>query len=160
MTTPRRRREWQDFFIDEVTTVGLIDQEQLVRQTAAQDVKGMTLVRMIIGLDVIADGIVNNDTDIMAISLGIGFLAFEISELNIEVNVGVQDDVPSSGWLWRKRMLLGETWDSKIRIDEDIRSQRKLMYGQPRLFISAALNSGIGFGVETTGLIRCLYLLP
>ena len=159
MTTPRRRREWQDFFIDEVINVGEIDQEQLVRQEGL-DAKGMTLVRMIIGLNVISDGIVNDSVDIVEINLGVGLVSFDILETSLEINVGNQNDVPMSGWLWRKRVLVGEIWQSQNRIDEDLRSQRKLMYGQPRIFVSSSLNSGTAFAVEVTGLIRCLYLLP
>ena len=159
MTSQRRKREWQDFFIDEVTADGEIDQEQLTNQ-GLLEVKGYTLVRMIIRLDVIADAIVEASTDSMVMSLGIGTVFGDLAETSASLNVGAEKDVPVSGWLWRTRLIMGEQWQSMVRINEDIRAQRKIMYGQPRILISSSLNSGVAFTVETVGLVRCLYLLP
>jgi len=160
MTTPRRKREWQDFFIDEVTVVGTQDQETLV-QEGALDVKGLTLVRMILRLDIMADAVVaSGSADVMELDAGIGIVFGTLPEASTNLNVGSQDAVPASGWLWRIRVNIGEQWSSFYRVDADIRSQRKLMYGSPRIFFAAFLRSGLSFPVETTGLIRCLYLLP
>ena len=158
MTTPRRRREWQDIFVDESTTSGGLDQEGLINESFRN--KGMTLVRMIIGLDIVAVSPVSGDPDNMIFSMGIGMISSEISETSTEINVGIQGDDPASGWLFRRRFLVYKDLRVHTRMDLDIRSQRKLMYGVPRLFLSNNAGSGTAFVVQTTGLIRCLYLLP
>ena len=161
MTTARRRRQWVDILVNEVTSDAEVDEAILLSQSVVPgDSKGLTLVRLIIRLDVVADAIVEASTDIMSVSLGIGLVSGTLGVAASNMDVGSQNDVPASGWLWRTRLLLGEQWQSMYRIEADIRAQRKLLYGEPRLFLSASLNSGTAFAVETAGIVRALYLLP
>ncbi len=157
MTTPRRRREWEDNFIDEAGTTAETDEALLIDVTESN--KGKTLVRMIIDLAVLPTSIIFNSTDVMELNLGIGLVSSEV--VTGSINVGISGELPQSGWLWRRRLLVMEAGNAGlIKIDADIRSQRKLLYGEPRLFLSYALEAGTSFNVSVTGLIRCLYLMP
>jgi len=156
MTTPRRSREWQDTFIDESGAVADTDEALLVDTTETN--KGKTLVRMIIDLTALPDAIVFANTSVMEVDLGIGMVSTEV--VLGSINVGLVGEVPQSGWLWRRRVFVGRDGSYLLRIEADIRAQRKLLYGEPRLFVAYSLQAGTAFTVDVTGLIRCLYLLP
>ena len=159
MVTARRRREWVTLHINEVTADGELDTRVLLPEipTVPGGHKGETLVRLIIGLDIMGDAIVNDSIDIMDMTMGVGIVGVESGVSAIDP--AEVDEVPASGWMWFARYQVGETWDSAKRIDLDIRAQRKLLYGEPRLILAANLNSGTAFAVETVGTIRALYLL-
>ena len=154
-----RRREWQDFKISEVGGDATQDSVQL---EGSGEPKGKTLVRMIIGLDVMPDGVVFGATNSMNVSMGIGMMSEEaIASLQFP-DPNVAGDNPVTGWLWRWRGTVingADATGSMRRIDVDLRSQRKLMYGRPILVIDYNLNGGIDFSVEVQGMLRCLYLL-
>jgi len=159
MTTARRRRMWTDRFIDEVGVPGEFDEELLINPGDEAE-KGMTLVRMIIDLTLRPVPPVSGSLNTVEVSMGIGLVSSEVNAGSIRVDL--EGETPMSGWLWRTRFTIGETLNETgdRRINVDIRSQRKLMYGEPRLFIGYVLQQGAGFFVETVGLIRSLYLMP
>ncbi len=154
----RRRREWEDFFISEQTPSESGD-TTILSKDGAPDSKGKTLVRIIIGLDVKATLPTGAGGDHMVLSMGIGLASEGILS---QISVGTEGDVPISGWMWRSRLLIPENQNAVpvIRLTADLRAQRKLMYGEPRLFIAYVLGQGDGFTVEVVGLLRALYLLP
>jgi len=161
MTTPRRRRDWHDSFIDEAGTAGGNDETVLLDAAPDGANKGRTLVRMIIDLHIQASAPVATGTDLMQVNLGIGMVSEDVLEGSI--SVGTEGDTPISGWLWRRRVIVAENLSANLAllsVEGDIRSQRKLMYGEPRLFIQYTAQTGTAFAVSTTGLIRALYLLP
>ncbi len=159
MTTARRRRVWQDFRVAETTPDGAVDALDLVKESTAGEVKGMTLVRMVISLTVMGDALSSTSTILMNIALGVGLVSFEAGISLIDP--ANQDETPSSGWMWRYLGTISDNLNQPLlRLDYDIRAQRKLMYAEPRLFIANNVNSGAGFVIETFGIIRCLYLLP
>ncbi len=158
MTTPRRRRMWSDRFIDEITLTGAIDEELLFNPGDLDIGKGSTLVRMIGDLSLAPNADVSGSTNSMILSLGIGLVSPEVVEGSIQV--GLEGELPMSGWLWRRRLVIQESNPVQKIIEFDIRAQRRLMYGEPRLFISNDVNVGTTFSVRTNGLIRVLYLLP
>ncbi len=159
MTTPRRRRLWSDVFIDESTESGGFDEDLLINPADDAD-KGMTLVRMIIDLTLTPGVFVSGSVDAMIVSLGVGLTSDEVVAGSILVSL--EGEVPMSGWLWRWREILLESPSTPgvLRIYDDIRSQRKLMYGEPRLFLGTLTSHGTPFTVLTQGLVRSLYLLP
>ncbi len=151
----RRRREWEDFFISEQTPSESGD-TTILSKDGAPDSKGKTLVRIIIGLDVKATLPTGAGGDHMVLSMGIGLASEGILS---QISVGTEGDVPISGWMWRWRGVVSEIGITPVRVDLDIRSQRKLMYGQPVLWIFNGQYQGTVFDVDTFGLVRCLYLL-
>jgi len=157
--TTRRRRKWEDFLISEVTADGTQDTHILTIDSGTNANKGRTLVRLIVGIDVIPDGAVENSVDNMNVALGIGMVSTEAFNAGAFPDPNTSLDSPLTGWMWRWNGTVYENPEStRVRIDFDIRSQRKLMYGFPVLIINADANSGTPFNVETRGLIRCLYL--
>jgi len=158
MTTARRRRTWTDQFIDENTTSGALDEDQLISEAQLVEIsKGATLVRMIGNLTVIPTATVNDSTDVMIYSMGIGLVSTDV--ISGSIDVSSEADTPMSGWLWRVRELVFEANTDVLRINFDIRAQRKLMYGEPRIFMANDLFAGTSFTVSVSGIIRSLYLL-
>ncbi len=160
MTTQRRRRQWIDNFVDEAGTTGQTDELNLSGDgDPVKAEKGSTLVRMIVDLVCIPSVFVGNSVDTMEINLGVGIVSDDLALGSL--NVGIQDEIPISGWMWRRRSQIFEGPSAPMwRVEMDIRSQRKLMYGEPRLFISYATGQGTPFSVDVSGIVRCLYLLP
>jgi len=158
MTTPRRRREWFDTFVTETTGPAQSDEKILV--DVGEENKGKTLVRLIIDLSIQANVAVPSSTERIQMGLGIGVVSADLPAGS--VNVLVESDIPMSGWLWRTRFTITEltNFSGIMRIHADLRAQRKLMYGEPRLFIGGSLDQGDGFNAQTLGIIRALYLLP
>ena len=162
MTTPRRRRVWHDTFISEAGTAGSFDEATLL-EASAGDNKGRTLVRMIIDLHLQASAPTSSGTALMQIDVGIGMVSADV--VAGSVLVGNATDFPISGWLWRRKVLVAENITSGgplavLPLYADIRSQRKLQYGEPRVFLAYTAQTGAAFAISTTGLIRQLYLLP
>ncbi len=158
MSTPRRRRQWTDRFIDEVTMSGTGDEELLINPADADNIeKGSTLVRMIIDLTVHPEAIVNDSINSVIYDAGIGLVSPEMPALS--VLVALEGENPMSGWLFRRRITIFANNVIPMRIEADIRAQRKLMYGEPRLFLGVNVGTGATFNVTTTGLIRSLYLM-
>jgi len=158
MTTARRRRLWSDRLIDEDTVVAGVDEELLINPGDIDEIgKGSTLVRMIISLSIQPLAIVPVSVSTVIMSYGVGLTSPEVTEGTI--NVGLEGEVPSSGWLWRDRVVVRESAPIPLRLNFDIRSQRKLMYGEPRLFLANDADVGVSFIVRTKGIIRCLYLM-
>ena len=131
MTTPRRRRQWSDRFIDEVGIPPEYDEELLINPADEAD-KGMTLVRMIIDLTCNPVPFVNGSLNTIEVAMGVGICSAEVTAGSILV--ALEGETPMSGWLWRRRFTIQEVngYGGNVRIQADIRSQRKLMYGEPR----------------------------
>ncbi len=158
----RRRREWQDVSIQESTSAGS-QSNQTLTLGAGIDQKGLTMTRLILGLSVGADVLVANSVDQTAISLGIGIFSDDVISGGSFPDPADSSDIPAMGWLWRYRALITEGGgvNSQVyRIDVDLRSQRKLMYGRPVLVIANNTIAGAAFGTKVTGWVRGLYLLP
>ena len=158
-TRNRRRRQWQDRTIDETTSEGTQDSSVLLTGDI-DDTKGMTLIRMIIGLNVQAAVLNTTGSAAQLMSYGIGMFAQEtIGNLGFP-EPSVDADIPQTGWLWRTKIIVRQRVDAPaVRMDLDLRSQRKVMYGAPALVIDNDADQGAAFDVRTIGMIRCLYLL-
>ncbi len=158
MTTPRRHREWEDTIINQTGDTADVDEVLLV--DAVESNKGKTLVRMIIDLIAIPNPYLGASVNVMTLSAGVGLVSPEV--VLGSINVGIEEEVPQSGWLWRRRLtgIQEVTGSVPSEIHMDIKAQRKLLYGEPRLFLAYTLTQGTSFNVRCSGLIRCLYLLP
>jgi len=154
-----RRRQWQDFHINEVTLATEEDFAGLL-QGDVDDTKGMTLVRMVIRLSFTADPRVASGVDQMVMAMGIGMVSSEAIASGNFPNANLFQEIPLTGWMWKYRVTVSNSAESAIvRVDADIRSQRKVMYGSPVLLLANNLVDNTPFTIITTGLIRCLYLL-
>jgi len=142
--------------VDETGGPGDTDEEDLTIEVGTQ--KGDTMVRMIIDLWLYPVPMVAGSVEVMEVDLGIGLVSVDLMPGSL--NVGIEGAVPQSGWLWRDRVFVPEISQAagRVRLTADIRAQRKLMYGEPRLFVTYALSQGDGFNVTVQGIIRTLFL--
>ena len=134
-----RRREWIDTILSESVTSTSVDAKELVPVTYPDETKGLTVVRFVIGIDLVALSPVTSDNDQMKVNLGIGMLSdAAILESAAFPSPAVEGDDPVSGWLWRTSNLVEENSLvlGSTRIDADLRAQRKFMYGSPVLLIA------------------------
>ena len=157
--TPRRRRQWQDFIINENTPNTSQDNANLTGGVITET-KGLTIVRMIIGMNVRALTPAINSVNDQLVAMGIGIFTADAISSQVFPDPETGDDQPGTGWLWRWQGLVGEDPTNAVRFDLDIRSMRKIMYGGARLIISNDPAFGTAFEIETLGLIKVLYLLP
>ena len=97
--TPRRQREWQDNLIDTTIADGAQFQTALVGGTIPL-LKGMTVVRFIIGLNVGSSVGVANSIDRQAVSMGIGIFTGDAVAAGSLPDPDTEDDAPGTGWLW------------------------------------------------------------
>ncbi len=155
-----RRRQWQDFLVGAVIGVGSQSTKVLLRGDI-DDTKGMTLVRMVIDLASSPDptSAVVGSTKL---HMGIGVFAAEAIAASSYADPNVETDQPMTGWLWRRSVIVTDDpsgppapWMGH----EDIRSQRRVMYGSPVLILNADTGRGSSPSLHVSGLVRCLYLL-
>ena len=156
-----RRREWQDFIINDDVGSDTVSIENLLRGDV-NETKGMTLIRTIIRLDVhliLFGG--NNGQQVVSMGIGMFSTQAEAAGTASLAAPNVAIEKPLTGWLWRSvgvvpdDMTPGYPW---FKIDEDIRAQRKVMYGSPSLLIFNGASGGTAFSITVSGIIRCLYL--
>ncbi len=157
-----RRRQWFDFIINDTITNGRLFTQTLLTGDV-DETKGMTLVRTIVSLDVVADPLMAV-SGVQRVAFGIGIAsqdALAVGGVSL-ANPTVETDKPMTGWIWRDMRAVvddpvpGYPWP---HLAVDIRSARKVMYGAPFLRIANNANQGTAFSVEVIGMVRCLFLL-
>ena len=157
-----RRRVWQDFLIDVALASGGTSITGLLQGDTPDDTKGMTLVRTLISLDV-APANDNVTLGYQGFDAGIGMAGLDAINTGAAAlaSPSLAGEIPVTGWLWRTRQMVGVTSGplQVVRIREDIRAQRKAMYGNTYLRMDGFAVEGTAFTVSVFGLIRCLYLL-
>jgi len=105
MTSARRRRQWSDRFIDFNGVFTEVDEQLLINPGDTEIGKGSTLVRMIIDLSASSFPPLNSTSvETMEVNLGVGMVSSEVVEGSI--NVGLEGEIPLSGWLWRRRFMI------------------------------------------------------
>ena len=162
----RRKTAWDDQLFNQDVATGSRVLLLLVEDVADPEKRGCTLVRMIFGINLLASnpGAVSGQ---QKVSMGVmvvsddAFLAGSAAMPDPTVDA----EFPVGGWLFRAQYIVqDETLASGIiaplRIEKDIRSQRKL--DRASLVFRAENDSmeGSTFSVRMVGLIRCLYKLP
>ena len=160
-----RRRMWIDTVMNHTIAAGSTALTVvLTRGISDNDLKGMTLVRVLLQLTYFPANLLD-DTGVQRLAAGIGVSgqeAIQASSVSI-LSPQEEDEFPSSGWLYRNivPVLADATPGFPVPIiDKDIRAQRKLMYGAPWIRFVNLNQQGTAFSVRVDGVIRCLYLLP
>ena len=151
---PRRAVEWFDTFINETTSSGTQDNQDLTSGIVADERKGMTLVRTIIDLTCL----------LSAVGTG-GLVHMGIFELQSDAAGALAlpdvNDSDEAGWIWRvgPRVISATNLNDvsmNSRFIADLRGQRKLTsedHGLHFIFNAGTLTSD----VNTDGLIRLLF---
>ena len=155
-----RRRKWVDRMITETTADGTQDVEDLLAFVDEEDTKGITIVRHIIDLSITAAPVLGDDTDIQVYAVGIGIFSREAVTAGNFPDPDAQTQVPMTGWLWRTRLLVANNAAvGPIRLQLDLRAQRKMMYGTSYIVMTNKDSQGVAFSVDTVGIVRTLLLL-
>ena len=126
-------------------------------------IERFTLIRTIIGVDVQAAVRDSGEGD-QLVDLGIGVFSDQADTVAELPSPGVPEDFPLRGWVWRARYRIyaSAVDDQNVvprRVDLDMRSQRKLENGRPRLIVANTNNQGQATAIAVTGMIRMLYLV-
>ena len=160
----RRRTAWDDELFSVNVPVGTPQSALLLAQNVADPEKrGCTLVRIIYHMyyQANAPGAVNGT---MSIDVGIGLASDDAFSAGALPEASVAADFPSSGWLYRDRVIVMDSIDAQdqapVEIYRDLRVQRKLE--RSSLYAMHELGSRLGtsFNVNVMGIIRVLYKLP
>ncbi len=102
----------------------------------------------------------------MACDLGIALVGQDALAAAALPDLNFADDAPVLPWVFRKRFIVqdhttaGAIMPTKLDVDLDLKSQRKIGDAELVLIINYNGVSGSTFVVSVEGLIRCLFLLP
>jgi len=155
-----RKTEWQEFNISEDTVNATQDRHLLVNEITGHSNKGMTLTRMLLKWDIYPAAYIVDSVDASAYSWGIAMISEEMFAAGVFPDPNSADQ-PLTGWLARGCAIVQENANTQaIHIDEDVHTQRKLMYGSPYLIINNDVALGTAFNVLSAGIVRMLYKLP
>ena len=165
MSAPRRTTAWDDEFVSLSLANATAGNQLLVQNVADPEKRGCTLVRMIVGIDVMVNqpGTVSGK---QLITVGIGLVSDDAFSAGVFPENNVADDFPVGGWIYRaQRIIWDETLGSgvgvdKVRFEADLRAQRKLARSSVFLQVHNGAHEGSTFSVFATGLVRALYKLP
>ena len=123
-----------------------------------------TLTRTIIGLDIHPTVPDSGEGD-QVVDIGIGLGSIEQSLVADFSDPSVETDFPTTGWLWRARYRVyavaagDQNRAGHVRVDLDIRGQRKLQNGRMLLTTTNQDNQGVSTAITLTGIIRQLFIV-
>ena len=159
---PKRATTWLDTFLDTSLadagqfTTGLMfsfDQDEAV---------GMTLTRLLLCLQLSA--LVGNTIDSQQIiDIGIGTASAEAFAAVVLPDPNQATEFPEKGWIYRCRHLVNGDAANQllpVRIELDLKSQRKIDTGVVWLSMQSITNGGTVVATIITGSVRLLMKLP
>ena len=165
MTSRRRRTVWNDQGINvELVSGATAGSVSLVNGLSPDEMSGWTLTRVLIGLTLIP-AIPSAVTGTQMLSLGLGLLEQSAFLAGATPDPSDGSDFPTSGWIYRARHVVeDDTGPGRgrlgIRVDQDIRAQRRFRINSYALMFANDVLAGTAFDVDVTGMVRSLYLLP
>ena len=165
MTSRRRRTVWNDQFVNSEFASGLTGSTlSLVTGLSSDEMSGWTLTRLILGLTLIP-AVPSAVTGTQLLSLGVGVFDTEGFLAGTVPDPDNDADHPSTGWLYRDAYVVeDDTGPGRgrlgIRIEKDLRAQRRFRLNSYGLVVSNGALTGTAFSVDITGFVRSLYLLP
>ena len=123
----------------------------------------MTLLRTIVGLDV-ARAVHDSGEGSEKVSLGIGVTSQEAFAAGIVADPETASDFPVKGWVWRASYrVYGFAADQpavfNVRIDKDLRGNRKLENGEMYMATTVAALEGSNSSTTIVGIVRQLWLV-
>ena len=163
-TAVRRPTTWGDQVFNQSIVSGASLLLDLRGSLIASDTQNSTVTRVILSMSLFQDGFVAVDGRMRA-SFGAGVASAEAFTLGVTAipDPDIEGDRPQRGWMWRADYVvmseIGQRIDSVIRIETDLRSQRKVENGIPYLRLVNTLVEGSSFTVRLTVTIRTLFKL-
>ncbi len=156
---PRRRVVWADSLFDESISNGGQDLKSLHSLLLTENFD-LTVTRIILGLTFSPATLLVVQSQ-MQLDMGIGIASQEAFAAGTVPDPDVASEVPSSGWLWRHRLIVNDATSSPglmpTSVVVDIASQRKLQRGELYLVVNNNGRTGTAFNVNMNGLIRVLF---
>ena len=157
---PKRRTKWIDRDLDTaVLNAGeLIDNLDPLRKA-----ESATLVREIIVLTLMPSIPSLVGTDAMRVYVGIGVSSVEAVLGGVVSDPASESEEPADGWVYKSKFVVNGPMGNDvpvIRVEKDIRAQRKIEQGLPFLVIQNVAMLGDPFTIHVSILLRMLYLLP
>ena len=123
----------------------------------------ITLIRTIIGID-IQPTVPDSGEGDQLLAIGIGLVSDEADTTASTANPASENEHPTKGWIWRTQyrvyaVAAGDQNRHPLRVDLDIRAQRKLDNGRMALMLANTDNQGVSTAITVTGVIRMLYMV-
>ena len=157
---------WVDtLFADSIASGGQVVHEldSTVFSVTERRFARATLLRTIVRLD-IAPTVRDSGEGDQIVDIGIGVTSQEAFAASVVSDPATAIDFPVKGWVWRARYrsYAVSTNDQNvdiIRVDKDLRGQRKLENGRLFLVADNGANQGDATATQITGIIRALLLV-
>ena len=151
---PRRAVEWFDTIVDLASGINTQDTLQLSQGIVADERKGMTLVRTIISLDLVA---ITAGTGTL-VSMGIVMMPLEAVLAGAFPDPNISSDNPGWIWRWHRGVFTSVVNDRSqvVHVAHDTPAMRKFPTQdyQVRFILNTAAGAST---INTDGLIRTLY---
>ncbi len=158
----RRMTDWEDTLIDTNTASGAQDVVSLTSSLGPTDLRGVTLIRMIVNLWC-------NSTQVagawgtQTAFVGIGIVTQEAFVAGVVPDPNNAIEEPARGWIYRTAWGVAQNGSGcQIIYDKmaDIRAARKIENGQLFLALNNVVGEGTAFTLTLKGIVRCLLKLP
>ena len=161
----RRTTAWDDqLILSTALSDGVTGSVILAENVGDSEHRGCTIVRMLIGMQFmpINPGGINGQ---MAVTIGIGLASDDAFSAGALPDPEVDADFPVAGWMYRDRFVVGNLTPGAgpylvLRVEKDLRAQRKLDRSTPFMSVRPDLVNGSAFSIIESGIIRILYKLP
>ena len=157
-----RPTDWQDTILNLPATSGNSNSLALDGVLTAVDLRGTTLIRTIIRLNV-QSATVAGAWGTQRLDLGIGIVSREAFTAGALPDPATAGDKPPRGWIWRDSIVVSQNGAQgnpvAVRIEADIRGARKVENGRLFLIGDNTPILGTTFSTQLTGLVRILMKL-
>ena len=156
-----RQTDWVDTTIARSVASGAQDFFSLATGMAPINLRGATLIRTIIRLD-LHSATVAGAWGVQRLQMGIGITSQEAFAAGVLPDPVTAGDKPSRGWIWRGSIAVAQNGiGSPVMFDlsADIRASRKIENGELFIVFDSAPGGGTAFTVGLNGLIRTLIKL-
>jgi len=154
-------------WVDQILSMAVASGAQGIQQTspALADLplrlERFTAIRTIIGID-IGPTVRDPGEGDQLVTLGIGVVTQEALVANVVPDPNSATDFPQRGWMWRARyrvyaVAVDDQNVARVRVDLDLRSQRKVENGKVVLIVNNDANLGVATSITVHGVIRMLF---
>ena len=157
----RRRTAWDDQIVTLPVTTGAATSVLLVEDAADPELRGCTMIRTIIGVDLFPD-VQGAVTGVQRLTMGIGVASDDAFAAGSLPEPDDQTDYPQGGWVYRASFNVADRVGESlplVRVDQDLRAARKIDRSSVYLRIQNTAVQGSTFTIQLSGLIRVLYKL-
>jgi len=157
-----RMTDWIDTVLALSIPTGGQANLSLITGAAPINMRGVTLIRTIINLNIISETTAGA-WGIQQLDMAIGITSQEAFAAGTLPDPVTSGDKPSRGWIWRDSVGVsqnGVAGGVLVRVQQDIRGARKIENGELFIVCNSTARQGTTFQSQLFGVIRCLMKLP